>query len=142
MALINDYKILLASGSPRRKTLLENAGFDVRVISSDLDEQFPDSLPVSQVAAYLADQKSIATRALRSSDEILLTADTVVVLNNQILNKPQDEAEAREMLRLLSGHKHEVMTGVSLFSSKSYQNWTAKSQVQFYPLTSQEEGFI
>ena len=107
-------KIILASKSPRRKELLSQAGFNFEIRTQDVEEDFPDDMPVEQVAPFLAEKKAAAMRAGLQEGEIVLTADSVVILDGIIFNKPEDEAEAKHMLRQLSGNIHQVITGVCL----------------------------
>ena len=101
---MNSYHIVLASNSPRRKELLAGLGlpFEVRVLQ-DIDESYPDDLPVSEVALYIAGKKADAYRTSLADDELVITADTVVIVGDEILGKPVDEADAERMLRLISG---------------------------------------
>ena len=107
------HHIILASNSPRRKELLAGLGlpFEVRVLQ-DIDESYPDDLPVSEVALYIAGKKADAYRTSLADDELVITADTVVIVGDEILGKPVDEADAERMLRLISGRTHQVTTGV------------------------------
>ena len=109
--------LVLASSSPRRQYLMREAGFTFTVDKPDVDETFPDSLPVTQVARYLAVKKAEHYR-LTIKNQIIVTADTVVILNNKILNKPENRAEAIEMLGSLSNNLHLVMTGVCIISKE------------------------
>ena len=110
-------KIILASNSPRRKELLAGLGlpFEVHVMK-DIDESYPSDLPVADVALYIAGKKANAYRATLSSDELVITADTVVIVGDEILGKPVDEADAERMLRLISGRTHQVTTGVCMLT--------------------------
>ena len=94
------YKLILASNSPRRKELLAGLGvpFEVRVLQ-DIDEHYPESLPVNEVARYIAKEKADAYRRIVASDELIITADTVVIVGDEILGKPIDEADAVRMLK-------------------------------------------
>ena len=123
-------KLILASGSPRRKQLLENAGFQFEVKSVSIDEIYPEDLEVSKVAQFLAVAKNEANRKL-VRDEIVLTADTVVVHANQILGKPNDIEEAAEVLKQLSGQIHEVITGVCISSPQKSVAFSSTTQVKF-----------
>ena len=116
MKNLEKYRIVLASNSPRRKELLAGLGlsFEVRVMQG-IDESYPSSLPVDEVALYIAGKKAEAYRGAMSSDELIITADTVVIVGDEILGKPADEHDAKRMLRLLSGRTHQVTTGVCLF---------------------------
>src|SRR5688500_3676585 len=106
-------RLIVASSSPRRQYLMKEAGFDFTIEKPDVDEAFPDDLPVDQVAKYLAEKKAEYFR-LSMKDEIVLTADTVVILEGKILNKPTDRNEALDMLQRLSGKTHDVVTGVCI----------------------------
>jgi septum formation protein len=132
--------IILASSSPRRQHLLKEAGFEFTVEKPDLDESFPDNLPVQQVAKYLAEKKAEVFR-LNIANEIIVTADTVVILGNRILNKPADRAEAIEMLQSLSGKTHLVMTGVCILSKEKEIAFDDTTEVTFARLTETEIEF-
>lgn len=105
------YSIILGSNSPRRLQLLEGAGFTVTKIPSGANEDFPSDMPLEDVALFLAERKM---DAIPTQNEIIVTADTTVVFPHFILNKPENEQEAREMLMQLSGNMHKVITGVCL----------------------------
>jgi septum formation protein len=131
-------KIILASGSPRRQQLMEGLGFPFKVeLSGSVEEIVPAGTPLEQAPEYLARVKSEAFRPL-AADELLITADTVVICNRQLLGKPADKAEAQRMLRLLSGNKHEVLTGVCLRTIETMHAFTAQTTVFFRPLTATE----
>lgn len=108
-------KLLLASQSPRRKELLSSLGFDFEVVKIDCEEIIPEHIRIEEAAAYLSELKAKAFREL-ANDEVLITADTVVAIEDQILGKPKDEHEAKQMLRLLSGKTHQVYTGITIKS--------------------------
>jgi septum formation protein len=133
-------KIILASQSPRRKQLLQDAGFEHIVIRPlDVDESFSDQMPVDEVAPYLAHKKALAGKhLLQESDEVLLTADSVVILGDKIYNKPADYVEARYMLEQLSGQAHRVITGVCLCSLEKEKVMAVESKVFMADLTSEE----
>ena len=105
--------LILGSGSPRRKEILTNAGFEFQVKSSKADESVPDSIPVSKVAAHLAIVKSNFFRH-DLEENIVVTADTIVSFKGQIINKPDNKDEAIKYLQLLSGNEHKVITGFSI----------------------------
>ena len=110
------YPIILASNSPRRQELLRNLGISFSVRVKETDEYFPADMPAEEVAQYLAEQKASAfTEELQ--DEVIITADTTVVLEDNVLNKPADAEEAYQMLKRLSGKVHKVITGVCLLSN-------------------------
>lgn len=106
-------KLLLASQSPRRKELLSSLGFEFEVVKIDCEEILPEHIKIGEAAAYLSELKADAFRTL-IGDEVLLTADTVVAIDNQFLGKPKDEADAFTMLRSLSGKTHQVYTGITI----------------------------
>lgn len=133
-------KIILASSSPRRQYLMKEAGFTFTVEKPAVDEAFPDTLPVEQVARYLAEKKAEVFR-LRLRDEVVVTADTVVILGGRILNKPQDRAEAIAMLTALSGRTHRVMTGVCILSKEREEAFEDTTDVTFVTLTPAEIEF-
>jgi septum formation protein len=131
------YPLVLASGSPRRKQLMTDAGFQFTIETRPTDEVFPDTMPVDEVAEYLARQKADEFRA-DLGNRMVLCADTVVILDNQIMNKPQDEADARRMLRALSGRTHRVRTGVCILTPDETVSFTDETTVLFAPLTDDE----
>lgn len=118
--------IILASKSPRRQELMKSMDLDFEVILKDVDESYPEDLQPSEIAVHIAEKKAAAFLG-SSENNIVITADTLVAYNNEILGKPADEQEAIAMLKKLSGSKHQVYTGVSL----SYNGQT----VSFYDLT-------
>ena len=133
------YKLILASNSPRRKELLAGLGlpFEVRVLQ-DIDESYPDDLPVSEVALYIAGKKTDAYRAIVNDDELIITADTVVIVGDEILGKPVDEADAERMLRQLSGRIHQVTTGVCLLTASQERRFAVTTDVTFKELSDEE----
>ncbi|OIN59369.1 Maf family protein [Arsenicibacter rosenii] len=134
------YPLVLASGSPRRKQLMTDAGFDFTIETRPTDELFPATMPVDDVAEYLACQKAAEFKA-DLGDRLVLCADTVVILGNRIMNKPADAAEAYRMLRDLAGHSHRVRTGVCLLSPQGRQSFTDEAIVHFAHLTDEEIGY-
>lgn len=131
-------KLILASNSPRRKELLGKLDLDFEVRIKDVPEEYPPHLSREQVAEYLADHKAGAYLGELAPGEILITADTIVCLGEQILNKPRHEAEAFQMLRLLSGQVHEVITGVCLLSQEKKVVFHDLTKVHFKALTEAE----
>ena len=133
------YKLILASNSPRRKELLAGLGlpFEVRVLQ-DIDEQYPDDLPVNEVARYIAKEKADAYRRIIGPDELVITADTVVIVGDEILGKPVDEADAVRMLKLLSGRTHQVKTGVCLLTVEKESCFDVTTDVTFKALSDDE----
>ena len=132
-------KYVLASNSPRRKELLAGLGldFEVRVIDG-IDESYPASLPASQVAQFIAEKKAQAYRASMAPDELIITADTVVIVGDDILGKPKDEADAVRMLREISGRTHQVTTGVCLTTATRQRSFSVTTDVTFKQLTDDE----
>ncbi len=130
-------KLILASGSPRRRELLALAGFDFEVIVSEVEERVDSSLSPEELVISLAEQKAAAV-ALSYPERTVIGADTVVALGDKILGKPQDEENAAEMLRALSGKIHNVFTGVCIFENSKSRCFFEKTQVEFYPLSNEE----
>ena len=135
-------KIILASGSPRRQQLLSDLGipFTVLVIK-DINESYPTSLPAQEVAAYLSEKKAAIYQPQLKENHIVITADTVVISNGQVLGKPQDREEAKTMLLALSGKEHQVITGVTLTSKEKTQTFSALTDVTFSPLDDDEINY-
>ena len=104
-------KIILASGSPRRKQLLEWAEVPFEIVVKETDETFPAGLKVEEVAIHIARQKAMAVRSMVNNDSVILAADTIVVLNERIIGKPKNREDAINILSDLSGHQHRVITG-------------------------------
>ena len=132
--------LILSSNSPRRKELLAGLDipFEVRVIE-DIDESYPDTLPTGEIAEYIAQKKAAAYEV--GNDEVLITADTIVVLDDQILGKPADAEEAKLMLRSLSGKTHHVITGVCLKSHDQLHHFSVISEVTFKTLAEGEISY-
>ena len=136
---LQSYKVILASGSPRRKELLKGMGIDYTVeINQEVDESYPPDLPVQEVPAFLARLKSHALGRPLAGNELLITADTIVLCNNRLLGKPTNTDDAIRMLHILSGNSHEVFTGVCVRTSMRERVFTVKSTVHFRLLSSDE----
>lgn len=135
----NSYKIILASNSPRRKELLEGIDipFEVRVIDG-IDESYPDTLPTKDIAEYISKKKAVAYRQTIASDELVITADTIVVLGSQVMGKPHNTDEACSMLRQLSGKTHQVITGVTLTAMERQVSFSVETDVTFKVLSDEE----
>ncbi len=134
------YHIILASNSPRRKELLAGLDFDYEVrIIPGIEENYPNTLSPLEIPQYLACQK--AKSYTLSNDEMLITADTVVVLDNEVLGKPADDAEARNMLKKLSGRTHTVITGVALTTLYKQHTFHVSTQVTFKQLCDKEINY-
>lgn len=135
-------KLVLASNSPRRRELLGGLGldFDVRIIN-DIDESFPDNLSPSEIAEYISSKKAEAYKPCMADDELIITADTIVVLGNCILGKPNDGDDASRMLKQLSGKTHQVITGVSLMTVESTKTFSVTTDVTFKVLCDDEINY-
>ncbi len=133
--------LILASKSPRRSQLLREAGFDFTVQTFDVDESFPADMPVEDVAPWLAQRKAQAAAHLIQDQEIILSADSVVILDGVIYNKPEDYADAFRMLRLLSGKQHTVVTGVCLLAKEQEKLFAGITQVWFAELSDAEIAY-
>lgn len=137
--MIQDYKIILASNSPRRKELLSGLGlqYEVKVLP-EIDESYPDTLEKEKVAEYIAEKKAEAHTSLLEENTLLITADTIVLLDGKIYGKPEDEGEAIQMLKELSGKIHEVITGVCLTTLEKRKSFSVVSEVRFAQLEDSE----
>ena len=134
-------QIILASGSPRRRQLLAELGIAFTVQSKDIPEDFPSDMPAQEVPVYLAYKKAKAFSDSELHDKLVITADTVVILEGKVLNKPATAEEAFEMLSALSGKQHEVVTGVCFRSEKRIHSFWDTTQVFFKHLSPQEIDF-
>ena len=127
-------KIILASGSPRRKQLLEWAEVDFEIIVRDTPESFPPGMPVNDVPVHIARNKALAVRPAVSPERIILAADTVVVLGDEIIGKPRDRDDAVAILSRLAGRRHEVITGVVLLRNGAEEAFADRTAVWFHEL--------
>ncbi len=132
--------LILASSSPRRQYLMREAGFQFEVRVPDLDESFPTTLPVTEVPKYLAEKKARVFE-YNLNNEVVIASDTVVILNNTILNKPQSREEAIDMLGRLSGQTHTVITAVCLLSKNHLDCFDDRTEVTFKKLSLAEIEF-
>lgn len=126
--------LILASGSPRRKQILTEAGIIFSVKTKPIEEVFPDNMSATQIPEYLANRKAEVFEP-EISDEVIITADTIVVLENKILGKPGSYDEAFSMLKMLSGKSHEVITGVCIFSQHKKITFSNITKVNFKEIT-------
>ena len=133
-------KILLASQSPRRKELLSSLGFNFEVVKIDCEEILPDHIKIENAASYLSELKADAFRNLEK-DEVLITADTVVAIDDQILGKPLDEEDAKQMLSQLSGKTHQVFTGITIKTISKTFTETDVADVEFEHISDDEIDF-
>ncbi|MBV5312268.1 MAG: septum formation protein Maf [Prolixibacteraceae bacterium] len=135
------YEIILASKSPRRQELLRDLGLKFSVQSMDTPEDFPKELGMTEVPVYLAELKAEAFRPILKNKQLVITADTIVWLDGQVLNKPTDYADGFRMLKNLSGKKHQVLTGVCLLSTEKKVLFYASTDVWFKELSDEEIQF-
>ncbi len=133
------YQIILASNSPRRKELLGGLDipFKVRVLDG-IDESYPQDLPTKDIAGYISQKKAAAYRQSIAADELIITADTIVILGEKVMGKPKDAEEAVEMLHELSGKTHQVITGVCLTTREKQVCFSVETDVTFKTLSDSE----
>jgi septum formation protein len=129
--------IILASKSPRRQELLKLMGIDFRIVLKEVDESYPDGLSPSDIAMYISEKKARAFDEL-IEDEIVITADTIVVIGDKILGKPEDEEDAYRILSTLSGNMHEVITAVSLIKNGGIRTFYETSEVFFRDISPEQ----
>jgi septum formation protein len=134
-----NWNIILASQSPRRKQLLEQLGYSFTQKSKNTDENFSAEMPQREVAEYLSNKKAAAFESEIQPNDLIIASDTIVLIENEILNKPADYKEAFEMISKLSGKQHEVITGVCLKSAKKTVSFSVSTTVFFKKL---KEGEI
>jgi septum formation protein len=133
---LTNYQIVLASNSPRRQELLKMMGINFKIMLKPVNEDFPAWLKPEEVALHLCQKKALAFEPSEiGKNELLITADTIVCLDNEILNKPADKTHAAEMLRKLSGKKHTVITGVTLRSIEKTVSFAVSTNVFFKVLS-------
>lgn len=137
---LKGYKIILASNSPRRQSLLKEMGVDFTVQPSRGEEHYPETLQADKVAEYLAIQKADWFTSFENN-ELYITADTVVILGNEVLGKPKDEAVAKRMLQKQSGRTHQVITGMCLKSKTQQKSFSVLTEVTFKGLTDTEIAY-
>ncbi|MGB0984782.1 MAG: Maf family nucleotide pyrophosphatase [Saprospiraceae bacterium] len=133
--------IILASQSPRRHQLLKEAGFEFEVKTRSIDESFPESMPAKDVAEYLAIEKAKAVADWITNEEIIITADSVVILNNKIYGKPVDAADAFRIIRELSGNIHQVITGVCISGKEKQVAFSEVANVHFEEISDNEINY-
>jgi septum formation protein len=134
-------KIILASKSPRRKQLLEWAEIPFSIVVQETDETYPQDLTTENIAIHIARQKALAVQQTAGADAIILAADTIVVLNNRIIGKPQDREEAISILSDLSGQKHIVITGVVIKRNDQEIAFADSTDVWFHELSREQIEF-
>lgn len=133
------YEVLLASASPRRRELLAQLNIDFEIAPYiDIDESYPSSMVATEVAPHLSLLKANAYKDLITNNQLIITADTVVINDGKVLGKPASKQEAFDMLKSLSGHIHSVVTGVSITTAYQQITFSADTQVEFAPLEDDE----
>lgn len=139
---LKQYKIVLCSNSPRRKELMRGLGLDfqTRVIDG-IDESYDKSLPGEDIAKIISEKKAESYKATMSSDELIITADTIVYVDGEVLGKPQDRLDAIRMLKMLSGKSHDVITGVCIQTQTKSTSFSVKTKVTFAQMTDDEINF-
>jgi septum formation protein len=138
MEQFSKFNIILASQSPRRQQLLSDIGIKFSVKALDVDESFPEGLSKEEIPVYLAELKAKAFLCELKENDLVITADTIVWLDGEVLGKPGDRAEAIKMLQKLSNHEHQVVTGVCLSSKAKQKSFFTVSNVTFKELTDDE----
>ena len=129
--------LILASGSPRRKEILQKLGYDFIIQKTDADENYPDDMAVSDIAEHLSVIKA-KTSLNKNPNDVVIGSDTIVVLEGKVLGKPNNDVEAREMLMALSGKTHIVYTGVCVTSAEKTESFTVETEVTFSKLSDNE----
>jgi septum formation protein len=132
------HQLILGSKSPRRQELLKGMGFDFEIRTKETAEEYPSDLSCDKVAGYLASIKADALLPKLTSEELLLTSDTVVITDNHVLGKPSNSDEALHMLTQLSGKTHRVITGVHLATLQLSTTFSVTTEVSFYPIDVKE----
>ena len=133
------YKIILASNSPRRRELLAGLGIDFSVhVIDGIDESWPHELKGEDIPLYISREKAAPYKKQIAPDELVITADTIVYVDGEVLGKPADEADAKRMLHLISGRWHEVITGVTLMTAERERSFAVTTRVRFCDLTDAE----
>ena len=135
---LKGYNLVLASQSPRRRELLKGLDLEFTTCSVDADESFPAELKGADAVQYICKAKADAYRPQLNNNTIAITADTVVILNDNIIGKPKSYDEAFSMIRSLSGHVHEVITAVCIFSKEKCAEFYSSTEVHFSEITDEE----
>ena len=140
--MVNNYHIILASNSPRRRELLGGLDIDFEVkVLPDIEENYPDHLETPEIPVYIATEKAAAYKDMMAENDLIITADTVVVLGDEVLGKPVNLDDARRMLRELSGQTHQVITGVCLMTREHQRSFAVTTDVTFKELTDAEINY-
>ena len=131
-------KLILGSKSPRRSELIGALGYEFTIRTKETDESYPAELAAKDVALYVAKKKADALRSTLNENEVLLCADTVVILNDKVLGKPRDMAEAKETIKELTGKTHSVITGIAIQTTSAESLFSCETKVVFGPMTEDE----
>ena len=135
---IKKYNLILGSNSPRRKKIIEEMGFKVNIIPANIDETIKEEISLEKIPVFLANEKSKALKNLIKQNDILITADTVVIFENKILNKPKNKVDAIKTLSNLSNKTHKVITGVCIRTIKNIKSFSCCTKVTFEKITAEE----
>jgi septum formation protein len=138
---LNNYRIILASRSPRRQQLLRELGLKFDVVIKEYTETYPEGLGGEEIARYVAHEKAGSFKKEISDNEIVIAADTIVWCNNKVLGKPMNSDDAIRILKEISGNTHEVITGVCLFSSFKEKTFSVSTKVTFDTLSGEEISY-
>ena len=138
---LNDYKIILASRSPRRQQLLTELGLKFKVVVKDYDETFPSGLTGEEIARYIAYRKAASFENEIPENAIVIAADTIVWCNDKVLGKPVNKVDAFAILKEISGNTHEVITGVSIRSKSKEITFSESTKVTFEPFSEEETEY-
>jgi septum formation protein len=136
-----NYNFILGSNSPRRKEILKEIGLDFSIYPSNIDENFNKEIELKDIPVFLAEKKANALKNKLKENDILITADTIVIYNNELLSKPENTYQAKEMLEKLSGKSHKVITGVCLLSKNNKSIFSCETIVTFNDLNKFEIEF-
>jgi septum formation protein len=134
-------RVYLASKSPRRQELLRSANIDFELLDVEVEEIYPDNLPAEEIAEYLARKKAEAAIPLLKEDGLVLAADSIVILHNTVFGKPADAEEAKQMVGMLAGHNHLVITGVFIGNHQQGVSFSDYTSVWIAPMTPEEIDF-
>jgi septum formation protein len=135
---LKNYTITLGSASPRRKQLLTELGIEFNIKTTQKEEKYPENLDGAEIAEFLAKQKAEVISKELTGNYLLITADTIVIQNNEILHKPKDKDEAQRILQNLSGKSHKVISGVCIKSAKKEVVFSSETEVTFNKLSEDE----
>ncbi len=138
---IKKYNLILGSNSPRRKKIIEEMGFKVNIIPANIDETIKEEISLEKIPVFLANEKSKALKNLIKQNDILITADTIVIFENKILNKPKNKVDAIKTLSNLSSKTHKVITGVCIRTIKNIKSFSCSTKVTFEKITDEEINY-